>query len=322
MEFHSVYRAYESDLQRVERCLMEAVASANPAMTQSARQLLEAGGKRIRPLFALMCSQLDGRRPGEQVYRAAAALELVHMASLVHDDVVDESDVRRGRPTVRARFGNRPAMYTGDFLFARAIQLLTTIDIPAVHEEMSLAMVRMCEGEIDQIRDFYNWHQSLRSYLRRVERKTALLISVSCAVGARVGGCDEATIGIARRFGHYTGMSFQITDDLLDFIGDAEVVGKPVGGDLRQGNLTLPTLHALATGPHARELRSLVHTDMDASDVEQAVRLIRSSNSLDYARSLAERYLDKAMAELDLLPADQVVTQLRSIAQFVNQRVY
>ncbi|MCL6631315.1 MAG: polyprenyl synthetase family protein [Alicyclobacillus herbarius] len=322
MEFRFVYRTYRSELERVERCLMDAVASANSSMTQSARQLLEAGGKRIRPLLALMSSRLGPCASEDAVYRAAAALELVHMASLVHDDVVDESDVRRGQATVRARFGNRAAMYTGDFLFARSIQLLTSIGDSEVHREMSTAMVRMCEGEIDQIRDFYNWHQSLRTYLRRVERKTALLISVSCSIGARVGGCDETTIRTLRRFGHYTGMAFQIRDDLLDFTGDMNIVGKPVGGDLRQGNLTLPTLHAVACGPYAKELRRLVHADMATEEVVEAVQLIRSSNSLEYAQSLAEQYLAKAMAELDRLPDQPVVRELRTIAQFVNDRVY
>jgi heptaprenyl diphosphate synthase len=322
MDFRTVYEAYEADLRQVENRLLDAVESANERLTQSAKQLLEAGGKRIRPLFALMCSRVSGGSATDEVYRVAAALELVHMATLVHDDVIDEADFRRGRPTVRARYGNRPAMYTGDFLFARSIQLLTSIPIPQVHQEMSDAVVRVCEGEIDQIRDFYNWQQSIRTYLRRIERKTALLISVSCALGARVGGCDEATIRILRRFGYYTGMAFQITDDLLDFTGDEQVVGKPVGGDLRQGNLTLPTLHAATQGPYAEELRSLVHIDMDQRALVRAIDLIRSSHSFEYARALAERYMWKAMAELDRLPSQPIREQLRTVAQFVNQRMY
>ncbi|MCL6547489.1 MAG: polyprenyl synthetase family protein [Alicyclobacillus sp.] len=319
MDFRDVYESYKPDLLRVEAVLQEAVASRNGNLEQSALHLLQAGGKRIRPLFAILCSRFgDGSR--EPVYTVAAALELVHMATLVHDDVIDDAALRRGQPTIRVQYGNRPAMYTGDFLFARAIQLLCTIPDPVVHREVSDAMVRMCEGEIDQIRDFYNWRQNLRTYLRRVERKTALLISVSCLLGARVSGAREEVVRQLRRFGYYIGMAFQIIDDVLDYTGDERQVGKPVGGDLRQGNLTFPALWAAGCGQHGMELQQLIRSGMNQADLGRAIDIVRRSGGLRQARRLADRYMEKARACLESLSPAGVRGDLEAVAQFVSER--
>lgn len=321
MDVRDIYTAYAADLGHVEDILHHATRSDNLRLTESATQLLEAGGKRIRPLFALIGSRL-GTLDRTRVYPLAAAIELVHMATLVHDDVIDDADLRRGKPTVRAQFGNLPAMYTGDFLFAKAIDLLSTIPMPQVHVEMSSAMVRMCEGEIEQIRDFYNVHQTLRNYLRRVERKTALLISVSCALGGVVAEAPKAVIRALRKFGYYTGMAYQITDDILDYVGDEHVVGKPVGSDLRQGNLSLPALYAASTGPFAEELQSLIRTDMDSSAVARAIDLVRKSDALDFAKDLAATYMNKALAMIEYVAPGPIRTELTIMSEFVNQRMF
>jgi len=321
MDVREIYAAYHSDLEQVEQTLHQSVRSDNPQLSESATQLLEAGGKRIRPLFALIGSRL-GEGDRTQVYSLAAAIELVHMATLVHDDVIDDAALRRGRPTVRAQFGNLPAMFTGDFLFARAIHLLSTIPIAKVHFEMSSAMVRMCEGEIEQIRDFYNVEQSLRNYLRRVERKTALLISVSCSLGALVTKAPPDTVNALRRFGYYTGMAYQITDDILDYVGDEAVVGKPVGGDLRQGNLSLPALHAASQEPYAGELRELIRSGMDSAAVARAIDLVRASDAVEYARELAATYMTKALSVIGQLAPGTIRNELTAMSEFVNQRMF
>lgn len=323
MQFVKVYKRYRSELTDVESLLYRTVESDNVKLSQSAQQLLKAGGKRIRPLFALMCSKF-GNHEGtnrERIHSVAAALEMIHMASLVHDDVIDDAAMRRGEPTVRSVYGDRAAMYTGDFLFAKAIRLLSDIDDFRVHREMADAMVRVCEGEIDQIRDFYNWSQNVRNYLRRVERKTALLISISCSLGARAANCDDDVVRRLRRFGYYTGMAFQITDDLLDLEGDEAVVGKPVGGDLQQGNLTLPTLYA-AQGEHGAELREMVRKDMPQATLSKAVRIIKDTDALSVAKQLADKYLEKALAELETLEPHVVVEDLKAVSVFVNRRSY
>ncbi|WP_198849596.1 polyprenyl synthetase family protein [Alicyclobacillus sp. SO9] len=321
MQFIDSYKRYRAELDNVESLLSNSVESGNTKLTQSAKQLLKAGGKRIRPLFALMCSQFGDGMDRQAVYSVAASLEMIHMASLVHDDVIDDASVRRGKPTVRSTYGDRAAMYTGDFLFARAIRLMSNVSDLRIHREMSDAIVRLCEGEIDQIRDFYNWEQNVRNYLRRVERKTALLISISCSLGARAGNADDETVRRLRRFGYYTGMAFQITDDLLDLEGDEQVVGKPVGGDLQQGNLTLPTLYA-GRGENARELRTIVRENMNKTTVLRAVEIIKATGGLQVARDLANRYLEKALKELETLRPHQAVDDLTTVSNFVNRRAY
>jgi heptaprenyl diphosphate synthase len=321
MNFQSVYVQYGPQLLRVEQLLHEAVKVNDSQLTGSAISLVEAGGKRIRPLFALICGQLGHTDPGD-VESIACALELIHMATLVHDDVIDNAVLRRGKPTVRTQFGNLAAMYTGDFLFARAIGLLSEIHNPPVHKEISKAMVRMCEGEIEQIRDFFNWDQTLRVYLRRIERKTALLISVSCSLGAMVANVNQSIVQALRRFGYLTGMAFQIIDDVLDFSGTEDVVGKPVGNDLRQGNLTLPTLLAAKNTAAGAELRKLVSEGMDEAAAVKAIGIVQESGALEDAKQIALKYLIKARAVLNGLPVGQNREELIVVAEFINQRMF
>ncbi|WP_206830400.1 polyprenyl synthetase family protein [Alicyclobacillus fructus] len=321
MEFHDIYLLYRQELDRVERLLDERARAEHADLANAGRTLLEAGGKRIRPLFALICG-LGERAWSEDVAKVAAALEMIHMATLVHDDVIDRADLRRGKPTVRKSYGNLAAMYTGDYLFARAIQLLAEVDNLEVHRLMARGIVLLCEGEIEQIEDFYNWSQGVMTYLRRIHRKTALLISLSCQLGAMVGGVDKREVASLARFGHAVGMAFQIVDDLLDFTGAAEVVGKPVGGDLRQGNLTLPALLAAARPGFGERLRALVREGMPEEDANEAIRLVVASGALADAERLAERYLEKSRHLLACVRRETVREQLMGLTSFIIRRQY
>jgi heptaprenyl diphosphate synthase len=320
-DWMAVYDKYRPELAAVEGILRESVHSLNRDLHAASIQLIAAGGKRIRPLFAVLCSQFGTLQDATKVRTVAAALELVHMATLVHDDVIDDADLRRGRPTVRNQFGDRAAMYAGDFLFARAIHLLSGLEDVSLHKKLSAAIVRICEGEIEQIRDFYNWRQTFSTYLRRIERKTAILIAVSCELGAKAAGADSNTVESLRRFGYYTGLAFQIVDDLLDYEGSAQIVGKPVAGDLMQGNLTLPALVA-HRGPGGKKLEQLVCPDATNRHRDEAVALIRDSGSLAVARRAADRCLAKAMEQLQSIPFPERHNELRAVASFVNQRAY
>lgn len=324
MQMQEVIERYHTDLHEVESMLRREVHSDNARLTEANEALLGAGGKRIRPLFTLMCSRFGGHRP-DWLYPLASAVELIHMATLVHDDVVDDAATRRGKPTVRAQWGNRAAMYAGDFLLGRALRLLSQIPDARIHVELSNAIVRMCEGEIEQIQDLYNWRQSLRRYLRRIERKTALLISVSCSLGAVAADAPASMVRVLRRFGYFTGMAFQITDDVLDFVAEEKTVGKPVGGDLKQGNLTLPALYAATQIAVGTELRERIQPGMDRADVDRSIDLVRSSEGLPFARKLARQYMDKAMNELkqlDQLDGGALQADLATVARFVNHRMH
>ena len=175
----------------------------------------------------------------------AVALELIHAASLIHDDVIDDAEIRRGQLTVKEKWDNRVAMYTGDYIFARSLELMTEIEKPEAHRILSNTMVELVVGEIKQMEDKYRFDQNIKDYLRRIKRKTALLIAVSCQLGAIAADVDQVVHQKLSRFGYYVGMSYQIIDDILDFTGTEKVLGKPAGGDLLQGNITLPVLFAM-----------------------------------------------------------------------------
>lgn len=322
LEFVSVYSRYQSQLNKVEKRLQFEVASVQQDIHSAASTLLTAGGKRIRPLFTLICSQLGKpHQYWDEIERVACALELIHMATLVHDDVIDHADLRRGSPTVRSRYGNLAAMYVGDYLFAKAISLLSGIQNARVHFELSNAIVKLCKGEIEQIRDLFNWDQTLHNYLRRIERKTALLISVSCSLGAIVSDAPERDIYLLRKFGYWTGMAFQVIDDVLDFSGEQSTVGKPVAGDLRQGNLTLPTLLARRKSDGKR-LMKLVRPEMTATDADEAIDIVRQSGCIEEARNFAKLCMEKAIVYLDQITDLDSRNELQIVAQFVNERLF
>jgi heptaprenyl diphosphate synthase len=319
MKLMDIYFSLKADIDAVERRLYEEVHTPVRNLRRASTHLLKAGGKRIRPIFVLLAGKF-GTYDLDKLTKVAAALELIHMASLVHDDVIDDAELRRGTPTVKSEWGNRMAMYTGDFIFARALVLLSEIENAAIHQLLSKSIVAMCEGEIEQIRDFYNTEQTIRTYLRRIKRKTALLLSVSCTMGAMVAGAPPRVVYLLERYGHYAGMAFQIIDDILDLTSTAHKLGKPVGSDLRQGNLTLPVLYAMRHSPQKERLKSLIHREMGEAEAVEAIAIVKASGGIAYARQVADQYMAKCLDMLDKLPAGEARDKLTAIAQFINER--
>ncbi len=218
MKLKMMYSFLNSDINVIEREIDETINSQVPLLRQASLHLLKAGGKRIRPVFVLLAGRF-GDYDINVIKNVAVTLELIHTASLVHDDVIDDAELRRGRETIKAKWDNRIAMYTGDYIFARALELMTNIEHPLAHKILSNTMVELCLGEIEQIKDKYRYNQNLRDYLRRIKRKTALLIAASCQLGAVAADVEEELHKKLFQFGYYVGMSFQITDDILDFTG-------------------------------------------------------------------------------------------------------
>lgn len=307
-------------LAEIEKELENAVATENPELQEASLHLLQAGGKRIRPVFVLISSQFGGA-VSEDVKKVAVALELIHTASLVHDDVIDDSNLRRGRPTIKSKWDNRVAMYTGDFMFSKALEAIAQIDNPKLHHILSAAMVEMSVGEMEQIHDLYNSEQNLRNYLRRIKRKTALLIAVSCRLGSAAVGVDETINKSLYRFGYDVGMSFQITDDVLDFTGEEKTLGKPAGGDLKQGNVTLPVLYALQDGERRGDILAFLRADVfDESQWQQALHQVKESGAIEQSRHLSERYLQKAYQTLGTLPDLKAKQSLMEVVDYIGKR--
>ncbi len=319
MKLKLLYSDLKPELEMIEKELEQAVDSKSLLLNDASLHLLQAGGKRIRPVFVLLAGKF-GTYNIDVMKQVAVPLELIHMASLVHDDVIDDSEIRRGRPTVKAQWNNSVAMYTGDFILARALERITEIKSPRIHEILSKTLIEVCRGEIIQIQDKYKLDQNLRDYFRRIKRKTALLISSSCELGALVSGTDEKTAAHLRRFGYFIGMSFQIIDDILDFTSTDEELGKPAGSDFIQGNITLPILCARKDPEIYAMLKQNLNNELTNEERLQIVRVIRNSSGIEEAKAMSERYLQKALRELSFLPKGQGVKTMRKIALFIGKR--
>lgn len=320
MKLKMMYSFLNSDLNVIEKELEETIQAKSPLLRQASLHLLQSGGKRIRPVFVLLAGKF-GDYDIKVIKNVAVALELIHMASLVHDDVIDDAELRRGKPTIRSKWDNKIAMYTGDYIFARSLELMTKINHPEAHKILAHTIVEVCLGEIEQVKDKYRFNQNLRDYLRRIKRKTALLIAASCQLGAIASGVEESVHKKLFRFGYYVGMAFQITDDVLDFTATEEELGKPAGEDLIQGNITLPVLYAMEDKQIQRQIEK-VHDKMTRPEINHVNSLIINSGAIEKSLALSGCYLDKALAILDELPANRANNTLKEIALFIGKRKY
>lgn len=325
MNRYSLFKEIEEELCQVEQELGSLVSNENLVLEEASAHLLKAGGKRLRPAFVLIAGKFQAKAV-ENLIPLAVALELIHMASLVHDDVIDCAYLRRGVPTVRALWGNSVSLHTGDYLFAQALILVARYNDPRILKIMADVSVKMCEGEIQQLISVFDLNQTVKDYLNRIRRKTALLISTSCALGAIASGSSEKVIRALTRYGYYLGMAFQITDDLLDFTSSEEELGKAVGSDLGQGIITLPVIYTLRQekekGSYRLQnlLQDLEKGEKKEAVLKEALRMIASNGSIEQAQLLAARYIKKAKAELSCLPEVPARYTLEKIADFINSR--
>ncbi|MFE8702237.1 heptaprenyl diphosphate synthase component II [Cytobacillus sp. FJAT-54145] len=320
MKLKMTYSFLNSDIGIIEKTLEDTIEAQSPLLREASLHLLQAGGKRIRPVFVLLAGKF-GNYNIDVIKDVAVALELIHMASLVHDDVIDDAELRRGKPTIKAKWDNRIAMYTGDYIFARSLELMTNIQNVEAHKILSNTIVEVCVGEIEQIKDKYRFDQNLRDYLRRIKRKTALLIASSCQLGAVAANVSEEIHKKLFLFGYYVGMSFQITDDILDFTGTEKTLGKPAGGDLLQGNITLPVLYAMEQ-EHIKAEIVKVHENMSRQEINHIIELIKASGAIEKSIEISDKYLEKALSVLQELPDNRAKKTFKDIAQYIGKRKF
>ncbi|MBM6995510.1 polyprenyl synthetase family protein [Paenibacillus sp. DXFW5] len=324
MKLLDIFGALKKDMDYIERQLYRSIDGDDELLSETSLHLLKAGGKRLRPIFVLLGGKF-GNYDLQKLQYIAVPLELIHSASLVHDDVIDDADTRRGKATVKSKWDNRIAMYTGDYIYAKALMQVSELGNPYIHRILAKAMVQMSIGEMEQIRDFFNTEQSVRNYLLRIRRKTALLIAISCQLGAMAADAPDKVNSLLYRYGYNVGMAFQIRDDLLDLFGTEKSIGKPPGSDMRQGNITLPVLFALQEPglrePLLREIRGIQAGD-GSGEVSRAIEMIRTSPGIGKAEALADRFIAKALEALQQLPVTAARTHLEDIAEFVNKRSY
>jgi geranylgeranyl pyrophosphate synthase len=307
-------------MEDVELLLAGISAAYGIQLERSAGTTLAGGGKRLRPLLVFVCAgdAQESERRRQELVRAAGAVELVHMASLVHDDVLDDATIRRGRPTVYASGGREVATATGDFLFSRAFSLLWRNGNADQVRALSDACVDLARGELAQRRDAYSRFAGVESYLNRCELKTASLFVAACELGALVAGQDGSRVEALARFGQRVGLAFQILDDVLDVAGDVEQTGKQRGSDLLEGTVTLPLILAAEADP---ELASLDLTTLSSrAEAERVCERIAATGALEGARRRAGALVVEAKSELDGGLDSRVSGLLRLVADRVVNR--
>ncbi len=292
-------RRYSRGLDLVEGRLT-AVATAYPgALGEACRATLAAGGKRVRPLLTLLCARRDAVL-AEPVLRGATAIELLHMATLVHDDVLDRAELRRGRPTIAHAYGVETAVSAGNYLLAHAFRELVGAGDPAAVDVLSAAAVGLSEGEVLQRDDAYRATVTQAEYERRCERKTADLFAAACRLGAMLSGAGEQAAAALSEYGRLIGLAFQVFDDILDCSGDQERTGKRPGADVRDGTVTLPLIFALEVHPELASL--LARRSPGAADVATVLRTVAGSGALPRARAVALGYIEDARRVLAACP--------------------
>jgi heptaprenyl diphosphate synthase len=281
-----------ADLERVEAALRASVASTDPFMAEVGGHLIAAGGKRLRPVMALAAAYTGDGRAVDDVVQGAVAVELVHIGSLYHDDVMDEATTRRGVPSANARFGNLVAILAGDFLLAKASEIAASLGVE-VAGLLGRTIGRLCEGQVLELQTVYDADRPIDSYLSSIGGKTASLFSTAARIGGITAGLDRPRIDALTEFGEQIGLVFQICDDILDVIATDEQLGKPAGNDLVEGTYTLPVLLGLADPAVGAELRASLGGPIDRGEVDRVRKLVRASTGIDgaiaYARGVADR---------------------------------
>lgn len=313
-----IQRAVQDELERVEELLQDATWGPVPVMTQVASHLVEAGGKRLRPLLCLLAARLCGVE-GDPARRVAAASEMIHSASLLHDDVVDQPPLRRGRPAAPGVFGNSTCVLVGDALMARSLVLLGELEDHAPLISLARCVRRMAVGEIQQLSQAGRPHPRLLGYLRVVEGKTSALFAWCATVGEL---CPADLRLRLRRFGRRLGMAFQIADDILDYAGDPAQTGKRIGTDLLEGKFTLPLHFACQARPELLDSAlALARTARpDPAALGDLVEQVRSGGGVARSQELARTLLTRAHRALDACPDSAWRDHLHAVADFVVQR--
>lgn len=315
-----IYGPVTEDMILVEDLLEATKRVEIPALKGMLDHALEGRGKRMRPALVLLAGTFGDYNLNKLV-PLGAAIELLHTASLVHDDVVDGAESRRGRPTANAVFDNALTVLLGDYMFANAAELVTRTDSIPVTRLFAQALMKMTSGELDQDAAAFDVGKDIQNYLWRIGGKTASLFSTATEGGAVVAGCDETTQDALRIYGYNLGMAFQIVDDVLDFTGDEAVMGKPAGSDLREGTVTLPGLLLLERYPRDNPIKRYFAARRGREErLQEAIEMVRSTEVLTLSMDFARSYVATALEGLDSLPATEALATLRELGDHVLTR--
>jgi octaprenyl-diphosphate synthase len=292
----------EQDMLQVDQVIARRLDSGVPLVGSVSQYIISAGGKRLRPALLLLCCGALGFK-GDQRFNMAAVVEFIHTATLLHDDVVDDSELRRGNPTANAKFGNPASVLVGDFLYSRAFQMMVDTQSMRIMEVLANATNIIAEGEVMQLMNMHNAGLDEAGYLQVIRSKTAKLFEASARVGAILSGASSSLEEACAEYGQALGTAFQVIDDVLDYTGDASIMGKNLGDDLREGKATLPLIAAMQRGT-ARE-RETIQQAIETGDVtmlDAVIAIVKHTGALEIARNAAQQEAKRAIAAAQRLP--------------------
>jgi octaprenyl-diphosphate synthase len=319
LELSLIYAPVNEDLKKVEEALQAVCQVDFPWLAQLLNHSLTAGGKRIRPALTLISGKFYNFRL-ECLLHMAVAIELMHTATLIHDDAIDKSDTRRGRATIYKLWGVDPAVLLGDYLFAKAgVESSETHSVRAIRL-FSQTLMTISRGELNQARNAYNWHQTHEDYINRIFGKTASLFCLSTESGGILSQASDGAIRKLREYGYNLGIAFQIVDDILDFVGNEAELGKPAGSDLKQGTFTLPAMLLVERYPQNNPVKMLFEDHSRIENIPLAIEQIRNSSIVEECYKLARVYCHAACQAIKTLPGNPVKESFAELAEFVVKR--
>jgi len=324
MQINDVFAAYKDDLKKVEATLDKEIFSDVHLIPEVAHHLIDSGGKRFRPLLQLICSGLCGYR-GEYRFALAAVIEFIHNATLLHDDVIDQAVIRRGKTSANNIWGNPASVLVGDFLYSKAFKLLSEIGNIAIIRLMSGITNIMSEGEVFQLMKCGDVNLTEEDYLIIIQKKTAVLLSAACAAGAILGSTSPDKIEALEQFGYKIGKAFQIIDDTLDYMAKEEDFGKSIGKDLEEGKITLPLIHALKQcttqeKDKTKELLLLARKEGGKNAAQEILSLIQKYKGIDYSLQCAQKLISDAQSQLNIFADCPEKNQLNAVAEYILSR--
>ncbi len=322
MSLRDVLRQYEQEIRKMEESFKGYFHSPVTLIPEISDHLISSGGKRFRPLLLLIAADLCGYR-GDRRYPLSAVVEFIHTATLLHDDVIDHAETRRGKPSANRVWGNSASVLVGDFLYSKSFQLMSADGDISVINLLSNTTNIMAEGEVLQLQKCGDMDITEKEYLSVIEKKTAVLISAACAVGALISRASEAKIEAMARFGMRMGMAFQLTDDTLDYMAAEEEFGKAIGMDLKEGKITLPLIHTLRKcSPEERKrIKKIVRDSaQDGHAIGEITALIARHRGVEYALEKARTYIEEAKTYLEPFEDSQAKRALITISDYIINR--
>lgn len=316
----SLHAAVAEDFAAVDRTILAQLASRVPLVESIAAYIVESGGKRLRPLLVLLAARALGYQ-GDKHITLATLIEFMHTSTLLHDDVVDESHMRRGKATANDAWGNAPSVLVGDFLYSRSFQMMVEVGSMRIMEVLSTATCTIAEGEVLQLTNVGNPDIDEPAYFDTIQGKTAMLFEAASHSGAILAEATPEQEAALQHYGRYLGLAFQLTDDLLDYQGDADTMGKNVGDDLAEGKPTLPLIHAMRNGtPQQAKLIRQAIRQGGLERLDEVLTIVAQTGALDYTRARAEEMAAKALEQLEPLPPSRYRDSMARLARLAVER--